>query len=157
MQPIRLPILRPLSLLFSRLPAFPPSFAFTTMLNLALGRIIREGNLQPLHGKSISIYITDVGMHLHFTMNGGGFVPIPQADQSDLTFSATAYDFYLLASRQEDPDSMFFSRRLLIEGDTALGLVAKNTLDSLDLPKITPSMLLPGNVLATLKSHLMER
>jgi predicted lipid carrier protein YhbT len=157
MQPARLPIPRPLSLLISRLPAFPPSFAFTTILNLALGRIIREGNLQPLQGKNISIRVTDVGLHLHFTMNGGGFEPIHEVDQSDLTFSATAYDFYLLASRQEDPDSLFFSRRLLIEGDTALGLVAKNTLDSLDLPKFTPSMLLPGNVLAMVKSHLMGR
>ena len=34
--------------------------------------------------------------------------------------------------RQEDPDTLFFNRRLKIEGDTELGLVVKNLLDSID-------------------------
>ena len=40
-------------------------------------------------------------------------------------------DYLSLALRREDPDSLFFSRRLVVEGDTALGLVVKNALDSL--------------------------
>jgi predicted lipid carrier protein YhbT len=35
-------------------------------------------------------------------------------------------------SRQEDPDTLFFQRRLTIEGDTELGLEVKNILDALD-------------------------
>ena len=38
------------------------------------------------------------------------------------------------ARREEDPDTLFFSRRLMMEGDTELGLVVKNTLDALELP-----------------------
>jgi predicted lipid carrier protein YhbT len=34
--------------------------------------------------------------------------------------------------REEDPDTLFFARRLTIEGDTELGLVAKNLLDGID-------------------------
>ena len=41
-------------------------------------------------------------------------------------------EFLLRASRQEDPDTLFFRRRLMIEGDTDLGLGIKNLLDSLD-------------------------
>jgi predicted lipid carrier protein YhbT len=37
-----------------------------------------------------------------------------------------------LVSRQEDPDTLFFLRRLMIEGDTELGLAVKNLLDSRD-------------------------
>lgn len=144
---------KPLCRLISRLPIFPPSLAFSAVLNLALGRIIPQDKLQPLHGKRISIQVTDVGLKLYFTVNPRGFSPIYPIDESDLTFSATAHDFYLLATRQEDPDTMFFSRRLLVEGDTELGLVAKNTLDSLDLPKLDPSILLPGNVLAMLRKR----
>jgi hypothetical protein len=33
---------------------------------------------------------------------------------------------------QEDPDTLFFSRRLAMEGDTELGLLIKNTLDAID-------------------------
>ena len=37
-----------------------------------------------------------------------------------------------LASRQEDQDTLFFQRSLMIEGDTELGLGIKNLLDSLE-------------------------
>ena len=38
----------------------------------------------------------------------------------------------LLATRREDPDTLFFNRRLNIEGDTETGLHVKNLLDSLE-------------------------
>ena len=37
--------------------------------------------------------------------------------------------------RQEDPDTLFFHRRLSIEGDTELGLLVKNLLDRIELPR----------------------
>ncbi len=58
------------------------------------------------------------------------------------------HDFYLLATRQEDPDALFFSRRLLVEGDTELGLIAKNTLDGLNLPGWMQALLSTGSLLA---------
>ena len=33
-----------------------------------------------------------------------------------------------LANQQEDPDTLFFQRRLVIEGDAELGLVVNNTM-----------------------------
>jgi predicted lipid carrier protein YhbT len=42
------------------------------------------------------------------------------------------YDLGRLAARKEDPDTLFFSRRLVMEGDTELGLLIKNTLDAID-------------------------
>ena len=41
-------------------------------------------------------------------------------------------DLLALASRAEDPDTLFFQRRLALEGDTAIGLRVKNLLDALD-------------------------
>lgn len=38
----------------------------------------------------------------------------------------------LLARRVEDPDTLFFARRLIMEGDTELGLVVKNALDAVE-------------------------
>jgi hypothetical protein len=35
-----------------------------------------------------------------------------------------------LALRREDPDTLFFTRRLVLEGDTELGLALKNALDA---------------------------
>ena len=38
----------------------------------------------------------------------------------------------LLATRHADPDTLFFQRRLRVEGDTELGLAIKNTMDGMD-------------------------
>ncbi|MBI2316775.1 MAG: SCP2 sterol-binding domain-containing protein [Betaproteobacteria bacterium] len=61
-----------------------------------------------------------------------GFVPLTSATAAEVTFRASACDFYLMARRIEDPDTLFFNRRLRIEGDTELGLVVKNALDAID-------------------------
>jgi predicted lipid carrier protein YhbT len=122
----------------SRLPSWPPSFLFACILNIGLDGAIRSGRFAPLYGKNISIHVLDTGLHLAFTLGPKGFREAP-GSASDLVFSASAEDFYLLASRREDPDALFFSRRLLVEGDTELGLVAKNTLDALDLPQFDMS------------------
>ena len=41
-----------------------------------------------------------------------------------------------LALRREDPDTLFFTRRLVMTGDTELGLVVKNALDAIDWPRL---------------------
>jgi predicted lipid carrier protein YhbT len=38
----------------------------------------------------------------------------------------------MLATRRADPDTLFFQRRIRVEGDTELGLGIKNTMDSMD-------------------------
>jgi len=57
--------------------------------------------------------------------------------QWSMSISGNWREFLLLASRQEDPDTLFFRRRLVIEGDTELGLGVKNLIDSLD-PDVLP-------------------
>jgi predicted lipid carrier protein YhbT len=153
-QPFTFP--KPIGELLSRLPTYPPSFAFTKVLNLALGRIIRKEYLEPLHGKQIAIHVKDLGLSLYFTVNAENFMPTRSGTVPDLSFTATAQDFFLLATRKEDPDTLFFSRRLAVEGDTELGLVAKNTLDALELPKFSPELFSPRNVMAHMKSRLFH-
>jgi len=147
---------QPVATLVALLPTFPPSLAFTGVLNLVLDRIIPAENLQPLHGKQIAIRVKDLGLNLHFIINAGKFTPTRSGKVPDLVISATAHDFYLLATRKEDPDTLFFSRRLMVEGDTELGLVAKNTLDAIELPKFGAALLSPHNVLAGIKSRLFQ-
>jgi hypothetical protein len=45
-----------------------------------------------------------------------------------------------LTLRLEDPDTLFFNRRLLIEGDTDLGLRVKNMLDGVELEAAARAM-----------------
>ena len=119
-----------LASLVEKLPATPPSLAFTLAANQLLWPALQELDWQPLLGRRYAVRVTDLGLSLRFTVTSRGFSP--DNGTPDLTISAAARDFLLLLSRREDPDTLFFSRRLVSEGDTELGLVVKNLLDALD-------------------------
>ncbi|NYT80105.1 SCP2 sterol-binding domain-containing protein [Alcaligenaceae bacterium] len=128
----RLP--EPLGKLLAALPAFPGSLLFVQGLNLLLVRHLPADTLQALYGRSLRIRVADAGVQFDFSWDGRGFVAARRHAEPALTIAATAHDFLLLMQRKEDPDTLFFSRRLAMEGDTELGLLVKNTLDSIDLP-----------------------
>lgn len=129
-----------------RLPQLPPVLALTVALNLALGRWLPREPLAPLIGKRFAIRVTDAGLTLRFALEERGFRPSVDTRVADLTISARMRDFFALATREEDADSLFFNRRLLMEGDTELGLLVKNTLDALELPSMDWRRMLPGGL-----------
>jgi len=118
------------SRLLARLPSAPPSLAFSLAANRLLWPALQTLDWEPLVGRRYAIRVKDLGLSLRFTVGPHGFAP--DSGTPDLTISATARDFLLLLARREDPDTLFFSRRLVSEGDTELGLVVKNLLDALD-------------------------
>lgn len=123
-----------LAKLASRLPQQPPTRALTLALNLALGRILPRDTLAPLSGRHLQLRVLDAGLTLDFSLGDRGFrhAAATAGARPDLIISATTRDFIALALREEDPDTLFFSRRLRMEGDTDLGLLVKNTLDAVD-------------------------
>jgi predicted lipid carrier protein YhbT len=137
-----------------RLPQLPPTAALTTALNLALDRILPRATLEPLTGKLVCLRVTDGGLTLLFTLTEKGFRPAVSSSQPDLMISARARDFIALAIREEDPDTLFFNRRLVMEGDTDLGLLVKNTLDAVDWPRLEPEDLHPFRLLALLRLRM---
>jgi predicted lipid carrier protein YhbT len=126
----------------ARLPQLPPTLALVGGLNLALDRILPREPLEPVTGKRLLLKVTDAGLALRFTLTPRGFRPLFDSRQPDLTISATTRDYLALALREEDPDTLFFSRRLLMEGETDLGLLVKNTLDAVDWDALSSRM--PG-------------
>jgi predicted lipid carrier protein YhbT len=119
-----------LSTLIARLPVAPPSLAFSVAANRLLWPALKTLDWQSLVGRRYAIRVKDLGLSLRFTVSQRGFAP--DSGTPDLTISSTARDFLLLLTRREDPDTLFFSRRLVSEGDTELGLTVKNLLDALD-------------------------
>lgn len=118
----------------SRLPVAPPSLAFSAAANRLLWPALKALDWQALVGRRYAIRVTDLGLTLRFSVTARGFAP--DSGTPDLTISASASDFLLLLSRREDPDTLFFSRRLVSEGDTELGLIVKNLLDALDPERV---------------------
>ncbi|QGW00636.1 SCP2 domain-containing protein [Klebsiella pneumoniae] len=107
-------------------------------------RALAEGELEFLEGRWLSIHVRDIGLLWYTSVVDGRLVVSQQAD-ADVSFSADASDLLMIAARKQDPDTLFFQRRLVIEGDTELGLYVKNLMDAIELeqmPKALRVMLL---------------
>lgn len=141
---------RPLGMLLSRLPAYPGSVLLSSALNVGLADQLQDDVRRLLLGKKLRIHVRDAQLTFDFTWTGQAFGACAPGLPADLTISASAYDFLRLAQRREDPDTLFFSRRLSMEGDTELGLVVKNTLDALELPVFDLQRWAPHRVLERL-------
>ncbi|EMQ1046797.1 SCP2 domain-containing protein [Klebsiella pneumoniae] len=105
---------------------------------------LAEGELDFLEGRWLSIHVRDIGLLWYTSVVDGRLVVSQQAD-ADVSFSADASDLLMIAARKQDPDTLFFQRRLVIEGDTELGLYVKNLMDAIELeqmPKALRVMLL---------------
>jgi predicted lipid carrier protein YhbT len=123
----------------SRLPAWPPSAAFAAACNRAAWPTLGELDWSAAYGKHFRVHVKDIGLSMYLSVAPDG-LRAEKAGPVDVTFTATAEDFARLSLRLEDPDTLFFNRRLLIEGDTDLGLTLKNLLDAVDWDELTRRM-----------------
>lgn len=130
-----LPSLKPPLRLALRLaPQRPLSLLLATLLTHSLRGQTFAARLPALDGCRISLFITDLAQDLRFRIRGttvtsgweGG------SGEWDVRIRGNLDDFWLMATRAEDPDTLFFQRRLAVEGDTETGLLLKNLLDALD-------------------------
>lgn len=83
----------------------------------------------PLRGKVLRLEVRGLPFAPQLTLDAFGLRPA--FGKADVTIRAEARDYLALALRREDPDTLFFTRRIVIEGDTALGLEIRNALDAL--------------------------
>lgn len=88
---------------------------------------------ETLYGKRFKLVVEDLGLSLFFECDAGKFVRSPKQNY-DVMLAANAIDFVKLASGAEDADSLFFRRRLRIEGDTELGIAVKYWIDASERP-----------------------
>ncbi|WP_043649478.1 ubiquinone anaerobic biosynthesis accessory factor UbiT [Chitinilyticum litopenaei] len=121
---------QPVVAVLSRLPEAPPTLALVTALNLVRRRLWPEEDFAWLTGRRVRMAISDLACGVTFSFDGQHFVLASQP--ADVVFSASLADYWIIARRQEDPDTLFFQRRLTISGDTELGLQLKNLMDATD-------------------------
>jgi predicted lipid carrier protein YhbT len=119
----------------TRLPAFPPAVACALALTTLAPRILGRDALAEIDGKSFRIAVRDAGVSVAFRLHGSRFEPLSPRACVDVTFTAAVVDLVRMATRHSDPDTLFFERRLMIDGDTETGLRLKNLLDAVELPR----------------------
>ena len=133
MPTLRLPLalLAPLRLPLRFIPAAVHAELFARVFNHLMRGQTLTGRLAALNGKTIGLHVTDAPTLLRFRIEHGGLTR-HDGTASDVTIRGSFNDFWLMATRAEDPDTLFFNRRLAIEGDTETGLAIKNLLDALE-------------------------
>jgi len=114
-------------------PASLHGRVFVSSLNRLFKQELEDDELDFLQDKVIALHVRDAGLNIKFTLQNQQIRTCHVRCSADLTIEGSVYDFLLLASRREDPDTLFFNRRLKLNGDTELGLYVKNFLDALDL------------------------
>lgn len=97
-----------------------------------LREALQAGELDFLQGRWLGIEVRDLGL-TWFTSVEDNRLRVCDDALADVSFSADANDLLLIAARKQDPDTLFFQRRLRIEGDTELGLYVKNLMDAIEL------------------------
>ncbi len=106
--------------------------ALEAALRHVLAAPIRSGSLDLLLGRRIGIEVSDLGLRWVVRLDQQSQLQVcPPGESAEATVKGSATDLLLLASRREDADTLFFQRRLLVTGDTELGLTARNLLDQL--------------------------
>jgi len=135
---LRVPdFVRPIALNVMGIPGRAlPYAAQRPVLSLALNQAFREplrhGELAFLEGSRVRILVTDLCLDWLMQVEADHISVIDRSQSEDVSISGSSLDFLLLAARRADPDTLFFQRRIRIEGDTELGLGVKNTMDSMD-------------------------
>ena len=97
---------------------------------------IEDGDLEFLQGKWLKVAVTDLQLTWYLSFENNRLVIAENCESEDVVFSGSANEFILIAGRKEDPDTLFFQRRLSIQGDTELGLEIKNLLDNIDFDNL---------------------
>lgn len=114
-----------------RLPSEPPSALAALAINRHVWPRLPTEVRDRLQAQPIALEVTDLGLRLRLQATPGGFAPAGDRGPAALRIAARSAGWWRLARGLEDPDRLFFDRTLVMEGDTELGLLLKNSLDAL--------------------------
>lgn len=122
-----------LTLPLGLVPGKVHSTAVVSLLNRVFASALREGELDFMQGRTVRVHVQDMRLAFCIALGQGRLVAAREGRLPDLSINGNLHAFLLLAARREDTDTLFFQRRLCMEGDTELGLEVKNFLDAQDL------------------------
>ncbi|MDC5704472.1 SCP2 domain-containing protein [Vibrio europaeus] len=97
---------------------------------------LEDGDFEFLEDKWLKVEVKDLQLSWLISYQDEQIVVAGKPVKEDVLFSGNLNDLVLIAGRKEDPDTLFFQRRLTIEGDTELGLEVKNLMDSVELESL---------------------
>lgn len=106
--------------------------AIEQLLQLQFKHSLEDGELDFLENRWLKIQVVDLQLVWFVSLIDNKLV-VSREEVPDVSFIGNANDLIMIATRRQDPDTLFFQRRLIVEGDTELGLYVKNLMDSIEI------------------------
>ena len=117
---------------FTLVPNIISNKLILAILNQVFKAAISAGELDFLENKWVLIKVTDADLSWAMSLKNKTLIGATPQHKYDLCISAKACYFLSMAAKQKDPDTLFFQRKIQIQGSTELGLFVKNFLDSFE-------------------------
>jgi predicted lipid carrier protein YhbT len=119
---------------------YVPEWVQAQVLSLALNRFFHQElagrELDFMYDKTLAIEISDYQLTFAIQLQQQRLNVWLRPVTQDLLIRANSMDMLAMINNQVDPDTLFFQRRLLMLGDTELGLYCKNLLDSIGIERL---------------------
>jgi predicted lipid carrier protein YhbT len=120
------------------IPAVVRNKIMQITLNRLFGHALAAGELAFLNNRSVRISVSDINIDMAIMGTEKTLAVSAPDNHEHVTLRADSDALLAIITNQSDPDTLFFNRRLALEGDTELGLHLKNYLDTCE-----PELLLP--------------
>ena len=128
----------------TKVPSTINCIATQMIINHTFCEQIADGDFDFLQNRMLQIEILDAGLYVGLSFNQNK-ITCTHFDntsiEADATLSIDTPNAISLIQQQVDPDTLFFQRKLKINGDTELAHNVKNTIDTLD-PEVIPKLLM---------------
>ena len=136
-----------------------PRVILKPLLQAAFTQVFKQQLLNQELGffaeKCLQVKVSDIAFEFYLRLQQNKFAVEFKPQNANVVFTCDSENLFLLAANKADPDTLFFQRKLSIQGDTELGLHIKNLLASLDLINQLNSPLRTG--LDSIARTLQER
>lgn len=117
------------------------NFSIEKFLNQLFKEEKIKGELSFIAERIIEINVKDIDFSMFFTLENEKIKALRGPQEPDVTLSATGDALILLIYNKVDPDTLFFNRKLMVKGNTELGLHLKNFLDTIEVHQKLPKVI----------------
>ncbi|MBT3195090.1 MAG: sterol-binding protein [Candidatus Ruthia sp.] len=124
---------RGLPLPFTLIPNAFSNQVIVAVFNQIFKEAINAGDLDFLKNNCVLIEVSDIGLSFALSLKNKSLVGGNDQQIYDLCISAKLCHFLSMVARKKDPDTLFFQRKIKMQGSTELGLYVKNFLDGFDV------------------------
>jgi len=148
----------PLKLLLRTIPDRVHSQLFSRICTQLVRGQPFANKLVKLQGKVLQLTFTDTGNCWRFKIEAGALTANLKGDEPvDIHVQGSTKNFLLLATHNEDPDTLFFNQELSLEGNTEDGLYLRNVMDAMEFDTRIHLQNLFGQPVAEVIAPLLQR